>query len=1198
MGFVHLHNHTEYSLLDGATKVEAMARRAAEFEMPAIAITDHGYMYGVPAFSNACAKAGIKPIIGCEIYFTPDSELRRDRKPELYHMILLAKNPQGYHNLVKIVSSAAVDGFYYKPRVTFESLQQHADGLIATSACLLGIVPKMLLNNQREDALLWAERFAGIFAPGDFYIEMQDQGMQLREGVSQHQLNVQLNELAQELGLKTVAANDMHYLRQEDSAMQDIMLCIGTGSKFDDTDRMRFSNDQFYMKSEQEMREALKHFPEACSTTLEIAEKCEVKLSRDIILPSIPLPEGENNESMLRKETEAGLKKLYGEPLPPEVVERFEQEYKVICDKGFPAYFLVVQEFTRWAKQNGVGVGPGRGSAAGSIISYALGITSLDPLENGLLFERFLSPERTEMPDIDIDFDEDGRFKVIEHLRELYGTEKVAHVITFGKMKAKQAVVDATRVFDYPIFIGANISKKIPFGPGATLKGALGIHESEKKNADRNPDLIQEYRENADAKKIIDAALSLEDTIRGEGIHASAVIICRDPVDDHVPVKYDTKGGVIITQYDGTHNAELGLLKMDFLGLRTLNVLQKACEYVKRNHGVDIDLDAIPFDDPKVFDLLVRGSTAGVFQVESSGMTALIRQMRVDRYSDIVAAIALFRPGPLNSGMVDDFVARKAGKRKISYYDDRLKEVLEETYGAIVYQEQVMRISMRMSGFTAGESDRIRKAMAKKDIDLMTKKPMDWADGTHETMKEHWLGGAERNGFRRDLAQSIWDDVEKFAEYAFNKSHSAAYAILVMQTAWIKAYYPTEYMAAVLSSFVGKADRLIQYIAACKQGGIDVLPPDVNSSGREFTPLKEGIRFGLAGIRGVGEGAADQIRAERERNGPFTSLHDFVFRINNTLCNKRTVESLIKAGAFDSTGYTRRQMMRFLEEDNLMEVAAKRHRDKADGQVSLFDMFEESGVDSGFEEAIPEPDGVEWERRTKLGFEREILKIYVSDHPLSPYAEVLRKNSDYSLSVFARSDDDEDMGGDEGDEELGPEKVPQNKVISLAGMVSNLTPMVSKKGERMAKFTLEDMEGSIDAIIFPRYFAESGRALETDEDGHDAIVRVRCRYESTDRGQQILVNEVKRLDMSELQEAPAAPRALELHVRSERFNQQVSDGLSRALRNCPGVAPVILFLAQSDGRKLRAELPTTVDAASPRLRAELEELLGSGCLKV
>jgi DNA polymerase-3 subunit alpha len=1197
MGFVHLHNHTEYSLLDGATKLDAMARRAREFEMPALAITDHGYMYGVPAFVDACTDAGVKPIIGCEIYFTPDDDLRRDQKPDLYHMILLAKNPRGYHNLIKIVSKAAVDGFYYKPRVTFASLKQHAEGLIATSACMLGIIPRRLRSNQRDEARVWAERYASIFAPGDFYIELQDQGIQMREGISQHQLNTDLSALARELGLKTVAANDMHYLRKEDASMQDIMLCIGTGSKFDDPDRMRFTNDQFYMKSEQEMREALKDFPEACDTTLEIAEKCETSLSRKVILPTVPLPAGETNETMLRREATAGLKRLYGDPLSQEVTERFEHEYRIICEQGFPAYFLVVQEFTRWARANGVGVGPGRGSAAGSIISYALGITSLDPLENGLLFERFLSPERLEMPDIDIDFDEDGRFKVIEHLRELYGTEKVAHVITFGKMKAKQAIVDATRVFDYPIYMGAEISKKVPANPGATLRATLGIHEDAKKNAEKNPDLITEYRDNPDTKKIIDAALSLEGTIRGEGVHASAVIICRDPVDDHVPVKYDTKGGVIITQYDGTHNAELGLLKMDFLGLRTLNVLQKACEYVKRNHDRDIDLDNIPLNDPKVFELLARGDTAGVFQVESPGMTALIRRMRVDRYSDIVAAIALFRPGPLNSGMADDFVDRKIGKKQISYYDDRLRGILEETYGAIVYQEQVMRISMEMSGFTAGESDRIRKAMAKKNIELMTKKPMDWADGTTETMKEHWLGGAERNNFSRSLAQKIWDDVEKFAEYAFNKSHSAAYAILVMQTAWVKTYYHREYMAAVLSSFVGKSDRLIKYMAACKQSGIDVLPPDVNSSGREFTALAEGIRFGLAGIRGVGEGAAEQIIAEREKNGRFTSLHDFVFRVNNTLCNKKTVDALIKAGAFDSTGYTRRQMMGFLENDNLMETAAKRHRDKADGQVSLFDMFEESGVDSGFEEVIPEPDGVEWERRAKLGFEREILKMYVSDHPLSPYAELLRQNSDCSLGVFADAGDDEGMDYDEGGDAPAQEKVPQKKVLTLAGMVSNLSPTFSKKGERMAKFTLEDMEGSIEAIIFPRYYKEGGHALEPDEDGHDAIVCVRCRYESSDRGQQILVNEVRRLKVDVLPQSAPPPRVLELRVAMERFNQQLSDRLSQVLRGHPGMAPVVLYLVQSNGKTFRAELPTA-DGASFELRTELEELLGRDALRL
>ena len=1195
MEFVHLHNHSEYSLLDGATKVYEMAEQAKALGMSSIAITDHGYMYGVPAFVEACKEHAVKPIVGCEIYFVNDNELRRDRKPDFYHLILLAKNQKGYDNLIKVVSRAAVEGFYYKPRVTIDSLREHSQGLIATSACLQGIVPHLIINNQYDEAKLWAERYAGIFEPGDFYIELQDQGIKIRDGLTQRDLNWKLAELAREVGLKTVAANDVHYLTREDAKTQDIMLCIGTLARFEDPDRLRFSNDQFYMKDKKEMYELFRDFPEACEATVEIAEKCETHLSSKVIFPVIPLPDNETEEHALYRESMLGLKRLYGEPLSQEVIDRFESEYQIICEKGFPAYFLIVQEFTRWAKENGVGVGPGRGSAAGSIISYALGITTLDPLEYGLIFERFLSPERSELPDIDIDFDEEGRPRVIEHLRELYGTEKVAHVITFSRMKAKQAIVDATRVFDYPIYIGANISKKIPFGPSTTLKGVLGIDPIEKNNtAFRNPDLIREYKENADTKKIFDAALSLEGSIRGEGVHASAVIICRNPVDDHMPVKYDTKGGVIITQYDGKYSAQLGMLKMDFLGLRTLNVLQKAQEYVLNNHGVTVDLDRIELNDPKVFEMFARGDTAGVFQVESDGMTTLIRRMRADRFSDIIAAIALFRPGPLNSGMAEDFVARKTGKRQIAYYDNRLKDILEDTYGAMVYQEQVMRISMVMSGFTAGESDQIRKAMSKKDIDLMTKKPMDWADGTNETMKEHWLGGAERNGFRRDLAQTIWDDVEKFAEYAFNKSHSAAYAIIVMQTAWIKAHYPNEYMAAVLSSFVGKADRLSKYISACKKSGIAVLPPDVNSSGREFTPLPEGIRFGLAGIRGVGEGAADQIIAERERNGRFTSLHDFVFRIDNTLCNKKTVDALIKSGAFDSTGYTRRQMLRFTEVEKLMETAAKRHRDHLHGQVSLFDMFEESGVDSGVTDVIPPPDGVEWDRRTKLGFEWEILKMYVSDHPLRPYEDLLKKNRDFSLEVFSEITDDEEMDEEESSQKTNEKRVPNNKVIRLAGMVRELSPMVSKKGERMAKFFLEDTDGSIEAILFPKYFADYGQYLEPGPDGQEPIVQIHGRYESTDRGQQVLVNKITRLNLEESE--TSTPQVLELKISSEQLNQQLSDQLTRTLKRYPGRDPVVLYLTQSDGKRLRAELPTTVDRQSSDLQEELTTLLGNYAL--
>ncbi|MDR2672079.1 MAG: DNA polymerase III subunit alpha [Coriobacteriales bacterium] len=1198
MAFVHLHNHTEYSLLDGQTKVKDMARLAKEMGQEAIAITDHGYLYGVPAFVDACKKAGIKPIIGCEIYFTPDAELRRDQKPELYHMILLAKDLVGYKNLVKLCSWAATEGFYYKPRVNLEMLSKYSQGLIATTACLLGIVPQKLINNQEQDARQWAGRLAELFAPGDFYIELQNQGILVDRGhsLTQNKLNSMLAKLAAEMGFKTVAANDIHYLRHEDHIAQDYMLCIQTGSKVDEPNRMRFSSDQFYMKTEAEMRQALADYPEACDNTVEIAAKCNVELPSGYILPEIALPEGETNDGVLAKHALDGLYKKYGTPLPEPVRERFEYEHRIICEQGFPAYFLVVEEFVKWARQNGVGVGPGRGSAAGSIISYALGITGLDPLDNGLLFERFLSLERPEMPDIDIDFDEDGRPRVIEHLRELYGPEKVAHVITYSKLKAKAAINDAARILDEPIALGQRISKTIQGGPVAKLAANLDINTEDAQSTDqKSPDLIEFFNNDPAAKKVIQAAMMLEGTIRGEGVHASAVIICRDPIDDHVPVKLDTKGGMNITQYDGENNAKLGLLKMDFLGLRTLNVLMRARDYVRANHGVDVDIDAIPLNDQRVFELLQRGDTAGVFQVESSGMTALIRSMNVDRYSDIVAAIALFRPGPLNSGMLSDFVDCKIGKKAVTYYDDRLEPILKETYGAIVYQEQVMQISMLMSGFSAGESDILRKAMAKKDIKLMKEDVRTWRDGRTETMQEHWMGGAERNGYRRSLAQHIWVDVEKFAEYAFNKSHSAAYAVLVLQTAWFKTYYPIEYMAAVLSSFLGKADSLTRYITACRKSGIEVLPPDVNSSGREFTPIKGAIRFGLAGIRGVGEQAAQAIIDERESCGPFSSLHDFAFRVSNTVCNKRAVEALIKSGAFDSTGYTRRQMFRSLDIDRLLDLAAKRRKEQADGQVSMFELLGDDAADSGFADKIPPPDGVEWDQREKLRFEKDTLKMYVSDHPLRPFSVALKQAAEFSLGdlMATASDAQDELEDVDGNSGPGVQvKVPQNRMITVAGIISAMQPMVSRRGDRMAKFVLEDMEGSIEMIAFPQIFSNASHLIVEDK-----VVSVRGRLDITDRGAQVIVNDIAELHLKS-SDAERVPCLRELRIAAAHFNQSVSDKLTRLLEDHQGIDPVVIVLEQSNGKMLRAELPLTIDGLNDSLLAQLRNLLGEPALRI
>ena len=1146
MAFVHLHNHTEYSLLDGATHIKDMVRRAAELDMPAIAITDHGVMSGVPEFSDACdaveKETGkrVKPIFGCEVYFTTDEELKKDHKPRLYHLLLLAKTNEGYHNLVKLVSQSHVDNFYYKPRTTFSMLQKYGHGIIGSSACIAGIIPKLLDNRQFDDAVAWAKRFASCFDEGDFYIELQNQGIRTDGGLTQTELNHQLTEVARAAGLKTIATNDFHYLTREDARAQDIMLCIGTGSAVNDTNRMRFANDQFYMKTEEEMREALRDFPEACDETVRLAEKCNVVLERDSILPRFPLPEGETEESWFRKRVNEGMKERYGDPVPQEAADRAEYEMSVIIQQGFPAYFLIVQEYIEWARSQGIGVGPGRGSAAGSIVAYAMKITDLEPLENGLLFERFLSPERVEMPDIDVDFEDERRQEVIEHIRQVYGEDHVTGVITFGKLQAKNAVRDAARVLDYPYSTGDRICKMIGDELGITIDAAL----------EKNPDLKKAYDTEEDVKQVIDAAKSIEGFVRGEGVHACATIICRDPMDDHVPVKRDTKGGGIITQYDGHYTPDLGLLKMDFLGLRTLGVLSRACRNVKDRYGIDLRPEDIPIDDEKAFELMRSGNMDGLFQVEGALYVSLFARLPPRRFSDIVASIALNRPGPLESGMVDDYVKVASGKTPIHYYDERLRPILEETYGTMVYQEQIMRISMTMSGFSAGKADKLRKAMGKKKLDVMRQ------------LQEDWNNGAVENGYSLEIAKAIWNDAEKFAKYAFNKSHSAAYSILVMRTAYLKAHYPNEFMAAVLSSYMGNTDRLIRYIASCNHNGTPVLPPDINSSNAEFTPVDNGIRFGLVGVRGVGKNVADEIIAEREANGPYTSLHDFVNRLDAKCYNRKTLEALIKGGAFDSTGYTRKQLMYFVDETPLLESASKRQKDHDRGQVSMFDMFADD-PDSGFEEDVPEPDGVEWPKRQLLAYEKEIMKIYVSDHPLRPYENAISHMTKWQI-------------GDLADREK------EIKSATFVGMISNVVVKLTKRGTKMATFTLEDTTGSIEAISFK--YDDFADAIQ-----EDAIVKVKGKFEHNDRGNQIMAFEVERIELSD---EDALPQRLELSLQMGDFNQTTSLRLNRILKSYPGRDGVVLMLRQDDGRKFRAELPVTVDATSSVMLSEIQDLFG------
>ncbi|TLM76524.1 MAG: DNA polymerase III subunit alpha [Actinobacteria bacterium] len=1153
MPFVHLHTHSEYSLLDGHAKIDRLLDRAHELDMPALALTDHGVMFGAVEFYKAATKPDakrtrvdrgpIKPIVGCEIYFTPESRAKRGVKPALYHLLLLAKNETGYRNLMRMVSSAGTDGFYYKPQVDEALLREHSEGLIATSACMSGVVSKSIEIGSPEEARRWAELYASIFPEGDFYLEIQHQGITTDNGVRQAEITAAIADLGREMGLPLVATNDIHYVQQSEAIAQDMLVCIQTGKVLDSTERMRFSSDQFFMKSAEEMAAALPEYPEALVATVEIAERCELELEFDrIILPVFEVPKGKSEDEHLREECLAGLRERYGDPLPPEVLERLDTELAVIAEKGLAAYFLIVAEFVGWAKEHGIGVGPGRGSAAGSIISYSLGITDLDPLENGLLFERFLNPERTEMPDIDIDFDDERRGDVIDHVREIYGDDRVAQVVTFSTMKARAAVRDAGRVLGYPFGVPDKVAKQIQEGPEATIAGSLKA----------NTELRAEYEAGGDTTRILDAALALEGTVRGEGVHAAAVVICRDPLCEYTPTKFDTKGGAVITQYEGTVVADLGLLKMDFLGLRTLTVIAKAAEAVRDGLGIELDMSKIPMDDADTFALLQRADTDGVFQLESTGMKRVLRDLKPTCFADIVAVVALFRPGPMDS--IPDFVARKHGRAQISYYDDRLKPILEETYGAIVYQEQAMRIAMTMGGFSAAKADKLRKGMGKKIMEIV------------DALEPEFMTGAAERGYDKRIAERVWADMRKFGEYAFNKSHAAAYAKVSYQTAYLKAHWPLHYMAAVLTSYTGRTDDIVRYIAACKRAGIQVLSPDVNSSGKHFTVVGDAIRFGLAGIRNVGEGMVDAVVAARRDGGPFASLHDFLARVDlvNTAINKKTVEALIKAGAFDTTGYTRRQLMGFLDE-GLLEASVNRQRDEANGQESLFG---DDDVDHGFTEHVPDPTGVEWDERMKLSFEKDMLGIYVSGHPLADIAELIESARSLSLG-----DQDSFRDGTSG---------------WFAGIVASVDKRSTKQGQLMATFVLEDTDASMEAVLFPNVYDKV-----RDDVVVDAIVRLKAKIEVSDRGRKLIVLEVEPLVDGEF---VAPPKVLTITASADALSNGTSAKLKAILEQYPG-RDEIRVVVQGPEKARTLRMPEGVDASAAGLHAAIKALLGADAVR-
>ncbi len=1017
--FVHLHLHTEYSLLDGAVRIKDLVKKAQEYDMPAVAITDHGVMYGAIDFYRQAKAAGIKPIIGCEVYITQNRLKKGTANKELSHLVLLAENNQGYQNLLKLVSMAYLEGFYYKPRIDKSLLRQYSEGLICLSSCLAGELASLLKNNQRDRAKEVALEYKDIFGEDNFFLELQDHGL-----AEEHIANKGLIELSQELDLSLVASNDVHYLNQEDAKLHDILLCIQTGKNINDQDRMKFPNDQFYFKSAAKMAEVFADYPQALTNTVEIAKRCNVELDFDqILLPHYEVPDDESKESYLRTLVYEGVEDKYGELTTP-IEERIEYELKIINQMGYPAYFLIVRDFIRYAKENDIIVGPGRGSAASSIVSYLLDITEIDPLEYNLLFERFLNPARVSMPDIDIDFCYERRDEVIDYVVKKYGQDKVAQIITFGTMAAKGATRDIARVLGASYDKGDKIAKAIPNSLGITLDKAL----------EESSALQQLYQQDLQSKEIIDYSRQIEGLPRHASTHAAGVIITKEEITNYTPL-YMSKGEVT-TQYPMADLEALGLLKMDFLGLRTLTVIDKSLKLIKENQGVEIDLKQLSFNAPKVFEMLSSGDSLGVFQLESGGMRRLIQKLKPEEIEDVIALLALYRPGPLGSGMVDDFIARRHGEEEISYPHQDLEEILQPTYGVILYQEQVMQIAQQIAGYSLGEADILRRAMGKKKVEVMKKHRDIFVKGSEN------ITGAINNGYSQELAEELFELIEYFSGYGFNKAHSTAYAYVSYQTAYLKAHYPLEFMAALISSIIGNSDKVGEYINELDRMGIELLVPDINYSQTIFTVENDNIRFGLAGIKNVGAKAITAI-VEARKNEKFKELNDFCEKVDLTKVNQRVIESLIKAGAFDSLGYHRSQLLQVLPQ--VYTQAQQVQKQKSNGQTSFFDILED---DQFIATKIEMPEINEFDSKRLLSLEKDILGFYLTGHPLEDALDQIKSLRDVNTS----------------DLEANREK------IILGGLITANREIVTKNNRQMTFLTIEDEISEAEVIVFPNIY--------------------------------------------------------------------------------------------------------------------------------
>ncbi|UWG98967.1 DNA polymerase III subunit alpha [Dehalobacter sp. DCM] len=1033
VSFIHLHVHTEYSLLDGAARIKDLVQTAADLEMPALAITDHGVMYGVLEFYKACGKQGIKPIIGCEIYMAPGKRSERvlGKDDKNHHLVLLAESNEGYQNLVKIVSQAYVDGFYYKPRADKALLQQHSKGLIALSGCLGGEIPEYLMQDNYERARQTAMEFKDIFGPDRFYLELQDHGLS-----EQRKVNAALRRLHQETKIPLVATNDIHYIRKEDASIQDILLCIQTGKTVADTSRMTFEGREYYLKNAKEMALLFGETPEALRVTNEIANRCDVSFHfGQHFLPVYEVPVGYSLDDYLKELCWKAFPHFYPQATPAQR-ERLEYELGVITQTGFSGYFLIVSDFCRYAREHGVAVGPGRGSAAASMVAYLLGITSVEPMQHDLLFERFLNPERISMPDIDIDFDPEGREKVIKYVTDKYGEEKVCQIITFGTMGAKAVIRDVGRVLNIPLARVDKVAKAIPFEIGMTLERAMTV----------SPDLQKMVREEEEVKQLLEISKSLEGMPRHASTHAAGVVIAKDALTSYLPLQ-KTTDGLLMTQFPMKSVEEIGLLKMDFLGLRNLTILTKAVENIEKTKGIKLDLNQLPLDDKVTYDMLSEGNSTGVFQLESGGMRAVLKELKPSCFEDIIAVVALYRPGPMDQ--IPEFIRRKHGGQ-IKVIHPLMAEILRPTYGIIVYQEQVMQLARTLAGYSLGRADLLRRAMGKKDKKIMAEERQNFIYGLQDLDGEWIVPGALRLGISQAEAEDIFDLIAKFAEYGFNKGHATAYALIAYQTAYLKANYPLEYTSALLSSVIGSSDKVTFYIQEARGTGITVLPPDVQHSYRDFTIEDGAIRFGLEAIRNVGTHVVDKIVHERE-NGLYQSFYDFIVRLDSKVLNKRTLESLIKAGAFQSL-CKRAQAMKVL--DQALELAQNRQKDAESGQISLFDL------DETIQENIVMPDIPEFTENEILKMEREYIGIYLTAHPLDAVQEVLKQVTSSNIASCLESTDE--------------------KKVILGGIVNAYRQTITKKGEMMASFQLEDLTGSMEVLVFPRLFSEAVR-MENDQ---------------------------------------------------------------------------------------------------------------------